>query len=291
MEKDGSERSPGHPMASFFTAGVKIPHKESYIIINQSYVGFRPACPPPPSEASPTPILFVHGGGLTGAMWEATPDRRPGWAADANALGYHSYILDTVDLGRSQRAPDACRTGDVEHRTARYVWERFRIGSSSDFEKRMPFPGSQFPVEHFDALVAAQAARRRNTDDVETRGVVRAIRELGQCHVVAHSHGAALVLDALEELVPFLKKLVLVEPGETARPDLLQQHIPTLIVWGDYLDAHPVWPKITLGYEQSPVDILNLPKANIKGNSHFPMLEQNSSLIFGMIMDWLNSSK
>ncbi|MGF7161855.1 hypothetical protein FHS85_003496 [Rhodoligotrophos appendicifer] len=26
-----------------------------------------------------TPLLLVHGGGLTGACWETTPDGRPGW--------------------------------------------------------------------------------------------------------------------------------------------------------------------------------------------------------------------
>jgi pimeloyl-ACP methyl ester carboxylesterase len=147
-------------MVSFFTSGTKQPHKESYIITNQSYVGHHPARnPPPPKKIAPIPILFVHGGGLTGAMWESTPDRRPGWASDATGGGYHVYIIDNVDSGRSQRAPDALRFGPTEHRTAKYVWTRFRIGSGGDFAAKRPFVNSQFPVEYFDTLIAAQSAR------------------------------------------------------------------------------------------------------------------------------------
>lgn len=29
--------------------------------------------------SSPYPILFIHGGFMTGVCWEDTPDGRPGW--------------------------------------------------------------------------------------------------------------------------------------------------------------------------------------------------------------------
>jgi pimeloyl-ACP methyl ester carboxylesterase len=295
FDTDGAQhppRIPTHPQVSFYTSGIRTPHHDSYIITNQSYVGHRPAFQPSyPRQVSPIPILFIHGGGLTGAMWESTPDCRPGWACDANHLGYHAYLLDTVDHGRSQRAPDQQRMGEVEHRTAKYVWERFRIGSAEDFEERKPFEGSQFPVEDFDVLIAGQAARRRNNDEIETRGVVQAIRKLGVCHIIAHSHGAALVMACLNEIKNHISHLVLVEPGETSNPGYLTGQVPTLVVWGDYIETASIWTKLQTQYKRRPtrpVDSLNLPGvAGIKGNSHFLMIEKNSSEIFDKIVDWM----
>ncbi|KAI9661178.1 MAG: hypothetical protein M1821_009505 [Bathelium mastoideum] len=144
------------PPSSFYTPGRRLPHNGSYIYVDHCYVQHYPPHPPPPppvvatqpsstpssslpSSSQPTasspkpPIIFVHGGGLTGAIWDSTPDGRPSWARCAAALGYPVYVLDAVDSGRSQRAPDEVRAGaPVEHRTAREVWARFRLGPDTE---------------------------------------------------------------------------------------------------------------------------------------------------------------
>ena len=61
----------------------QLPLGWSHIVINQAYVQYIPPIGPGSTQDSTTPssvpILFVHGGALTGTMWESTPDRRPGW--------------------------------------------------------------------------------------------------------------------------------------------------------------------------------------------------------------------
>jgi pimeloyl-ACP methyl ester carboxylesterase len=276
-----------HPKVSFFTQGERYEHLDSYIIINQAYVQYIRPASTTSASATKLPILFIHGGGLTGAQWEVTPDRRPGWAILASDADYPVYILDAVDSGRSQSAPADTRQGPVEYRTADQIWERFRLGPAGSFEKRELFEGSQVPAEHLDVLLGSQAARRRTTDEVEMKGIIAAIQEIGQCIVVAHSHGAALVMDALGQISHLLDRLVLVEPGETGVASRLLETTPTLLVWGDYLDKHPAWARINAPYNTAPVKTMLLPELGIRGNSHFPMADKNSDEVFAKVLEWI----
>lgn len=55
--------------------------------------------------ASPTQgarnVVFVHGGGVTGACWLTTPDSRAGWAQRFAARGYTAVVPDWPGTGRS----------------------------------------------------------------------------------------------------------------------------------------------------------------------------------------------
>jgi hypothetical protein len=277
------------PRVSFYTKGQRHSHHGSYIIVNQCYIQYRSPIAQTGRREPALPLLFIHGGGLTGAQWESTPDRRPGWAVLGAEAGYHVYVLDGVDSGRSQRSPDSLRKGPIEHRTAEEIWDRFRFGPPDGFEARKPFPDSQFPVEALDTLVGSQASRRRTTDEVECRGIIDAIRDVGECMIVAHSHGAALVIDALPEVEHLVKKLALIEPGGTSLAGKLTGKIPTLVVWGDYITGHYAWSKYVRLFEDAPVETMELPKLGLTGNSHFPMSDRNSSEVFYQILGWLEA--
>jgi len=47
------------------------------------------------------PIVFIHGGGATGAAFRRTPDDRPGWADLLAAAGYECWVTDWPGCGRS----------------------------------------------------------------------------------------------------------------------------------------------------------------------------------------------
>jgi pimeloyl-ACP methyl ester carboxylesterase len=47
------------------------------------------------------PLLFIHGGGGTGASWRATPDGRVGWADQLAERGYECWLIDWPGTGRS----------------------------------------------------------------------------------------------------------------------------------------------------------------------------------------------
>jgi pimeloyl-ACP methyl ester carboxylesterase len=61
-----------------------------------------------------TPLLFIHGGGATGACWRATPDGRTGWADQLAEQGWECWITDWPGGGRSGgRDPLDIEYGDV----------------------------------------------------------------------------------------------------------------------------------------------------------------------------------
>lgn len=47
------------------------------------------------------PIVFIHGGGASGASFRATPDGRPGWADRLAARGFECWVTDWPGCGRS----------------------------------------------------------------------------------------------------------------------------------------------------------------------------------------------
>jgi pimeloyl-ACP methyl ester carboxylesterase len=55
----------------------------------------------PAAAEGELPLLFVHGGGATGACWRATPDGRTGWADLLAERGYDCWLIDWPGTGRS----------------------------------------------------------------------------------------------------------------------------------------------------------------------------------------------
>lgn len=47
------------------------------------------------------PLLFIHGGGATGACWRTTPDGRVGWADMLAERGHECWLIDWPGTGRS----------------------------------------------------------------------------------------------------------------------------------------------------------------------------------------------
>ena len=72
--------------------------------------------------------------------------------------------------------------------------------------------------------------------------------------------------------------------------------VPHLIVWGDFIDKHAVWPRIRPNPRNGPqaikaaggtVDTFDLPVMGIKGNTHMLMMDRNSDDIAKLVHDWI----
>ena len=98
-----------------------------------------------------------------------------------------------------------------------------------------------------------------------------------------------------------VKALVAVEPHARRRPRQGrggQGHAGARWSIGDNAKEHPRWPKIRqngVDYAEAfkaaggSVDLVDLPDAGIKGNSHMMMMDKNSDQIAELIQKWLVS--
>ncbi|WP_143322974.1 alpha/beta fold hydrolase [Candidimonas nitroreducens] len=246
------------------------------------------------------PILFWHGGGLTGACWETTPDDRRGWVEDFLLDGWDIYLCDAVERGRSGYAPIPDVWPAPISQTAASLFVRFRIGhaeTNTTLENLAghAFPGSQFPARQFTQFMRQVVPRWSHTDEQIMAAYHALLRRIGRRSIiVCHSQGGMFGLRSAMEAPDAVTAVVALEPAsvplEKARQ--LGYSTPTLIVLGDYIDTDTRWPRIRdrimqFAAEFPCVQVLSLPEIGIKGNSHMLMMDKNNMEISGKVRDWL----
>lgn len=246
----------------------------------------------------PHPVLLWHGGGMTGAQWESTPDGRQGWLWRLLQSGYDVFVADAPERGRASWAmyPQVYDSAPI-FRSKEEAWHLFRIGPADGYAARRPHPAQQFPAEAFDTF-AKQFVPRWLAHEAMALAAYRALLDLaGPCIVIGHSQGGGYATQLARECPGPIRALVAVEP--TGTPGRVDGPLPPqLLVWGDHVDQHDTWRRYraqTDAYWQAlqragrRADVLDLPATGIAGNSHFCMLDRNSDRIAELIVDWLNS--
>lgn len=109
------------------------------------------------------PVLLWHGGGMTGAQWENTPDGRQGWLWRLLQSSYDAFVADASERGRASWAmyPQIYGSAPI-FRSKEEAWHLFRIGSAdgyaADGQRRRTYPTQQFPAEAFDTFCQAVRA-------------------------------------------------------------------------------------------------------------------------------------
>jgi pimeloyl-ACP methyl ester carboxylesterase len=253
--------------------------------------------------AHPLPVLLWHGGGMTGATWETTPDGRPGWLWRFLEAGFDVYVSDAVERGRSSFAmsPHIFKEAPV-FRTKEEGWKTFRLGLTFDEDPaaRHTFEGQLFPTAAFDEFTKQWVPRWPGHETLILAAYEALVRKIGPCMVVGHSQGAGFATEIARRLPGVVRGVVAVEPGGMpAEPpeDLLPPH---MVVWGDHIAASGShW----LGYRaqaecyfaeaalRTDIAVLDLPQEGIRGNSHFPMMDTNSDDIFQRVARWITANQ
>ena len=253
----------------------------------------------PVRRCQPLPLVLLHGGGMTGAMWETTPDGRPGWLRHFLQRGHAVYVVDNVERGRAGWAPFASVWPDAPIiRTAEESWSLFRFGAAHDFAARRAFAGQRFPLAAFDSFIQQAVPRWVGNNDAALHSFRAVLERIGPSVVVAHSHGGEVAFRALQESPDFVRGVVAIEPSGFAEPVQAKAVAgkPVLFVYGDYLDATPLWGRLAtagrgygdaLAAQGADVQIWWLAEMGVQGNSHMLMMDDNNGDIAGRISDWL----
>jgi pimeloyl-ACP methyl ester carboxylesterase len=249
------------------------------------------------------PLLLWHGGGLTGATYETTPDGREGWLNMFVRKGWDVYNSDAVERGRSSFASPEIWSGEPIFLTQADGYERFRIGPGAgsfdpDPGKRKLLPGNQFPAEAYENFTKQIVPRWLSTDAAVLAAYVDLIDKVCPCVLLVHSQGGVFAYKAAEMRPDKVKAVIGVEPASvgSANAPASVKHIPMLMVFGDYVEQDPRWVayrKTDMAYADAvkaaggSVDVVSLPEIGIKGNSHMLMMDRNNAAVADLINDWL----
>ncbi|WP_082563013.1 MULTISPECIES: alpha/beta hydrolase [unclassified Pseudomonas] len=255
------------------------------------------------------PVVFCHGGSMTGAVWESTPDGQEGWLSDFFRQGWSVYNVDAVERGRSGWAPrDRAFAAKPLLRTGQDCFVQFRIGTavqdcSLDSLHAAAYPHCQFPLQAFDQFMRQVVPRWSDTDELTLNAYVAMLDCLAQPVIlIAHSQGGAFAVRAAEQHPDKVAAIVAIEPAQAGTAEGLAQRrlkdTPILLVYGDNLRLDARWPHIRKRTDHyfdqlatcgGHVTLMDLPAHGIYGNSHLLMLERNNLAISALIQKWLQT--
>lgn len=272
------------------------------IMVGQLYAQYvRLAAP-----RSAHPLLLWHGGGMTGANWETTPDGRPGWQMFFLRAGFDVFVSDAVERGRASWAPYPQSYAEPPYfRTGREAWEKtFRFGPAgswhADAAQRRSHAGLRFPSAHMEQFMS-QFVPRWSTNNAATQHAYDAlVARLDSSIVLSHSQGGNFGLHAALHAPDRVRAVISLEPSGAPDPQQFDpatlRGIPHLFVWGDYLEQHPFWVDAMTPVRRwseallqagVAVEWLDLPAHGITGNSHALMADDNSDAIAELVLDWM----
>ena len=273
------------------------------IIVGQMYVQYvRLAAP-----RAAAPLLLWHGGGMTGAAWETTPDGRPGWQMFFLRAGFDVYVSDAVERGRASFAPFPEVYPEAPYfRTAKELWEDvFRFGPAGSYSPdaclRRAYPGLRFPVAAFEALLSQCAPRWSCNDALAQAAYDALVRRLDSGAVIlTHSQGGYFGLAAALHAPQRVRAVISLEPSGAPDPASADagslEQTPHLFVWGDNWRDNPFWANSRPASERwrdaltkagCDVTWIDLPAQGVSGNSHALMADDNSDDIAGLVLDWM----
>src|SRR5436309_1094840 len=268
-----------------FTPGgvpAKVDLNGTYLVESMYVQYFLPAKP-----RGAVPMLMWHGGGLTGVTYETTPDGREGWLNWFVRQGWDVYNSDAVERGRAGWAmyPDIFK-GEPLFLPKDEPFGRFRM------------KGSQFPVDSYDNFVRQIVPRWTTTDDAIIAAYTALVDKVCPCAILFHSQAGQFGFKVAQARPDKVKALVAVEPAGVgdAKQAAVLKNIPTLVVYGDNIALDSRWPQIRkngmdfvsgIAAAGGRVEVLDLPNAGMRGNSHMLMMDRNNLQVASLIQQWL----
>jgi len=177
----------------------------------------------PSRQTSPYPIVFLHGGGVSGSVYMGTPDGREGWAQFFLRKGYPVYVVDGVGRGRAGYQADVygppSGPPDADGAERRISPELFNEWPMAHLHTQRPGtgkPGDPF-FDTFFALTHMSGIRGYSTVAALNRDAILALLEkIGPAILLTHSQSGTpgwLVADAKPDRV---KAVISIEGGSPA---------------------------------------------------------------------------
>ncbi|HKC54470.1 MAG TPA: hypothetical protein VKC35_00050, partial [Vicinamibacterales bacterium] len=176
----------------------------------------------PKQVRQPYPIVMFHGNGQTGAVFQQTPDGRPGWAYYLIDQGYVVYMVDYPARGRSPYVPGV--DGMLGIRSATELSQIWTAPATSggDFPRKGKY--TQWPSNHpkkgmvgdpvFDNFIKGQMQFVNDQAALAVPAGIALLDAIGKPVILlTHSQGGGIGFDVAEKRSQFIAGMVSIEPG------------------------------------------------------------------------------
>jgi hypothetical protein len=273
-----------------------------------------------PQRERGVPIILMHGGNLSGACFETTPDGRMGWYEFFARKGRAVYLPDQVARARSgfdvrPFNEVAFGTKPLSELPTLFVaskqlsWEIFRFGPTFG----TAFPNEQFPVEAVDVF-AKQSVPDQNPElrsppsdtNFNPARLAELADTIGGAVLLGHSESGLYPVQAALHDPSGLRGLIVTEPASCTAASFSSADIaklakiPTLVVFGDHLGDVPNsvvdWPAALSDCQKyvqrindagGDATMLHLPEAGVFGNSHMFFQDKNNLQVGRLVLSWI----
>jgi len=165
------------------------------------------------------------------------------------------------------------------------------------------FDGMQFPLqaqEEFWKQMVADWNATFPAPNPTVPALSQLAIKLGSTILISHSQSGIYPFQAAAISTQGIAGIVSIEPGGCPTGDLKPYlKIPTLVLFGDYVDQSPRWaPRLKQCREYADAirkmggktELIVLPEIGIKGNSHMLMQDKNSLELATWLVSWLNKN-
>lgn len=273
-----------------------------------------------PVNAKHNNILFLHGYGQSAKSWETTVDGREGFQNIFLRKGYSVYLIDQPRRGKAGRATIA---GNINAQPDDQLWfYNFRMNLDN-----VKFPKDPESLSQFFHQMTPDTATLDNK--VVSDAMVAVVDKAGDSILMTHSAGGApgwetaMRNDKVKAVIslepgsfPFPEN-ELPEVEKTSSPfpakgtpvameDFLKlTKIPIVVYFGDNIPSEysedfgldnwrvrlnlaKKWQAVMQKYD-GDVEIIELPKIGITGNTHFMMSDLNNQEVADAIEQWLTT--
>lgn len=266
-----------------------------------------------PVNAQATPVFLWHSS--SASVWQRRWDGGEGLQSMLLRGRYPTYVWDGPRVGRGNWG---CENYEYVAHVGRdqQNFTAWRLGP----EYGTFYQGIQFPTNDAAALEQANRARYDEFDTVpnaqlESEAAAAALEQVGPSIIITNSAGGFRALltrlrtDNVAGIVAYENPgYVLPESAASERkagpfgPVYVSEEefarfttIPIQLVWGDNIDKAPNWTSafelakqfaVEVNARGGQVEILRLPDAGLRGNTHIPFADLNNAEVASLLFDW-----
>lgn len=189
------------------------------ILVNQLYVE---QLTPTYDQRQKYPVVFVHGGGVSGTQWLNKPDGNPGWASYMLNRGYEVYIIDQWSVGRSSPddlsdAQPLLAGGTVELAEVAFTApELYHNYYQAQFHTQWPGNGTRGDPA-FDHFYSTFLPLSLNPvfENISRTSTCALLKRIGPSIIISHSYGGQLAFLAADGCPDSVKAHIAFEADQT----------------------------------------------------------------------------